>query len=172
MLVIRFNRTGRKNNPQYRLVVQEKEIAPGGRHVEVVGSYNPHRKTSELKAERIQYWIEQGAQPSDTVYNLLVSESIVKGEKRAVKVKEKVKEEGESEEKKEASEEVAKEEGAKKEDASAVKEEKKEEPKPEPKKEEAKDEPKKEEKKGKDESPKETTVKEEDPKTEKTEEKK
>lgn len=62
-------------------------MAPGGRHVEVLGSYDPYSKQTLLKRERIQYWIERGAQLSDTAHNLLVREGILtEGKKRAVKM--------------------------------------------------------------------------------------
>lgn len=89
MLVIRFNRVGRKNYAQYRIVVQEKTKAPGGRHVKIVGSYDPHRKVSVLKKNEIETFLKNGAQPSDSVYNLLVREGIIKGEKRKKKIKHK-----------------------------------------------------------------------------------
>lgn len=87
MLTIRFNRTGRKNRANFRIVVQEHTVAPGGRHVEVLGSFDPHQKKAVLKAERIQYWLSQGAQMSDTAFNLCVKEGVVKADKkRAVKI--------------------------------------------------------------------------------------
>lgn len=114
MIVIRFSRTGRKNKPQFRLVVQEHTVAPTGRHIEIVGSWDPHQKKGVFKNERIQYWLSQGAQASDTVFNLLVSQKIIEGAKRAVKMKkaEKPAEEAPAEEKKEEkkTEEVAAEE--------------------------------------------------------------
>jgi small subunit ribosomal protein S16 len=87
MLSIRFNRTGRKNRASFRIVVQEHTVAPGGRHVEVVGSYDPHQKKAVLKTERIQYWLSQGAQASDSVHNLLIREGAIEGKKIAVKMK-------------------------------------------------------------------------------------
>lgn len=103
MIVIRFSRTGRKNKPRFRLVVQEHTAAPTGRHIEIVGSWDPHQKKGVFKNERIQYWLSQGAQASDTVFNLLVSQKIIEGAKRAVKMKkaEKPAEEAPAEEKKE-----------------------------------------------------------------------
>lgn len=86
MLTIRFNRSGRKHRPSYRVVLQEHTVAPGGRHVEVLGSYDPYSKQTVLKRERVQYWIEQGAQPSDTAHNLLVREGILTEKKRSVKM--------------------------------------------------------------------------------------
>jgi len=85
MLVIRLNRTGRRNRPFFRLVVQEKSAAPGGRHADIVGSWNPHKKEGVFKEEKILHWLEKGAQPSDSVHNLLVSQGVIKGPKRAIK---------------------------------------------------------------------------------------
>ena len=103
MLTIRFARVGRKNRAQFRIVLQEKGIAPTGRHVEVLGSYDPHQKKSVLKAEKIKAWVAKGAQVSDSVYNLFVKEGVLEGKKRIVKmekpkVAEEVKEEAKVEE--------------------------------------------------------------------------
>lgn len=93
MLVIRFNRVGRKNKAQYRIAVQEKNAAPGGRHKAIVGSYDPHSKAITLQADEIKRWIANGAQPSDSVHNLLVREGVITAPKRTVKLPEKVVEE-------------------------------------------------------------------------------
>lgn len=79
MLVIRFNRFGKKNQSAFRIVLQEKTKAPGHRHVEMLGSYNPHTKVTVLKKERVLYWLSQGVQPSDRVHNLLVKEKVIEG---------------------------------------------------------------------------------------------
>lgn len=73
MLVIRLTRKGAKKKPTYRVVVIDRKRARDGRFVEIVGHYNPRSTPVEivLKAERIQYWLKQGAQPSDTVRSLL-----------------------------------------------------------------------------------------------------
>jgi len=86
MLTIRFARVGRKNRAQFRIVLQEHTVAPTGRHVDVLGSYDPHSKKSVLKAEKIKEWIGKGAQVSDSVYNLFVKEGVVEGKKRTVKM--------------------------------------------------------------------------------------
>jgi small subunit ribosomal protein S16 len=86
MLTIRFNRTGKKNKTFFRLVVQEHTIAPGGNHVEILGSYDPHLKKESLKPERIKYWTKQGVKFSDTAFNFLVSRGLISGPKRAVKM--------------------------------------------------------------------------------------
>lgn len=73
MLMIRLARFGSKKKPTYRVVVIDKERARDSRAVEVVGTYQPiaQPKTVILKHERIEYWIKNGAQPSDTVARLL-----------------------------------------------------------------------------------------------------
>lgn len=93
MLVIRFFRTGKKNQPFFKIVVTEKTRPPrGGRFVEELGFYNPLTKEKNVKKDRVKYWISVGAQPSDTVYNLLVKEGIIEGKKIALHKKKKVKE--------------------------------------------------------------------------------
>jgi small subunit ribosomal protein S16 len=82
MLVIRLLRVGKKNQPLFRIVVTDKKNPPrGGRFLEVVGFYNPQSKEKKIKQDRIKYWLSVGAQPSATVYNLLVSEKILEGKK-------------------------------------------------------------------------------------------
>ncbi len=86
MLAIRLNRTGKRNRAHFRVVVQEHTKAPGKRHVEIVGSYDPHKKTTILNKDRILYWVSQGAQVSDAVHNMLVREGIVEAKKIAKKM--------------------------------------------------------------------------------------
>ncbi|MEP7272164.1 MAG: 30S ribosomal protein S16 [Acidobacteriota bacterium] len=83
LLAIRLTRQGAKKRPFYRVVVADKSAKRDGRFVEIVGHYNPCREPIELKLnhERISYWIGKGAQPSDTVRNL-----IRKSEKQSVVV--------------------------------------------------------------------------------------
>jgi len=94
MLVIRLFRVGKKNQPSFKIVVTEKKNPPrGGRFVEQVGFYNPLTKEKVLNKERIQYWLSKGAQPSDTIHNLLVKEGILEARKIPVHKKPKKKEE-------------------------------------------------------------------------------
>lgn len=86
MLAIRLNRTGKKNRAYFRVVLQEHTKAPGKRHVEILGSYDPHKKTTILNKERIMYWVSQGAQVSDAVHNMLVREGVSDGKKIAKKM--------------------------------------------------------------------------------------
>lgn len=90
---MRFNRTGKKNRVSYRVVLQEHTVAPNKRHVEILGSYDPHTKTAILKNDRIQHWLKEGVQMSDAVYNLFVGQGLVQGEKRTKKMPRPVKEE-------------------------------------------------------------------------------
>ena len=82
MLVIRLFRTGKKNQPFFKIVVTDKRRPPrAGRFVEELGNWNPLTKEKVLKQERIKYWLSVGAKPSDTVHNLLVSEKIIEVKK-------------------------------------------------------------------------------------------
>lgn len=86
MLTIRLARTGKKNKAQFQIVLQEHTVAPGGRHVEILGSYDPHSKKAVINGEKVKYWVEKGAQFSDTAYNLMISQGVISGEKRKVKM--------------------------------------------------------------------------------------
>lgn len=83
MLTIRLSRTGKRHKPQYRIVLQEKGRDPWSPAIEILGHYNPHTQPSTvaLKEERIKHWIGQGAQPSETVHNMLVNAEVIKGDK-------------------------------------------------------------------------------------------
>ena len=105
MLVIRFLRRGKKNQPFFKIVVVEKERSPiSGLFTEEVGFYNPLTKEKSLKADRIKYWISVGAKPSSTVHNLLVSEKIIEGKK--IDVHKKLKKKEDSSDKQEKQEAV------------------------------------------------------------------
>lgn len=99
MLTIRFIRRGKKNQPFFRIVVTDKKNPPkGGRFLEILGFFNPLTKEKSLKLERVKYWLSVGAQPSNRVYNLLVSEKIIQGKKMDVHKKSKKKREEKLEE--------------------------------------------------------------------------
>ncbi len=70
-------RMGAKKSPAYRVVVKEKLSKRDGAYLENVGTYNPTRNPAEVKLDmdRIQYWIERGAQPTDTVRQLIKGQS-------------------------------------------------------------------------------------------------
>ncbi len=84
MLMIRFQRTGRKNDASFRIAVLEKTAGPkAGKYVDLVGTYNPKTKASTLKPEVIKDWMGKGAQVSPSVHNLLVKEGVLTGAKSA-----------------------------------------------------------------------------------------
>lgn len=70
---IRLKRGGSRNHPVYRIVVADGRSPRDGKFIEELGTYWPHQKTDNFKldAERANYWISQGAQPSDTVKSFL-----------------------------------------------------------------------------------------------------
>lgn len=82
MLMIRFQRIGRVNDPAFRIVVLEKErAAKSGNIVELLGTYNPRSKALTLNEESVKAWIEKGAQPTDSIKNLLINKGILSGKK-------------------------------------------------------------------------------------------
>ncbi|MGB5984646.1 MAG: 30S ribosomal protein S16 [Desulfobacterales bacterium] len=76
---IRLARHGAKKRPFYRIVAADGESPRDGRFIEKLGTYNPLAEPVELvfDAERVRYWIGQGAQPSDTVRTLLKAQGFV-----------------------------------------------------------------------------------------------
>ena len=89
MLAIKLRPVGKKKQISYRIAVMEKRSKLKGKFVEDLGWYNPHTDTSKINKERAQHWIEQGAQPTDSVHNLLVGQKVVEGTKVAVHAKSK-----------------------------------------------------------------------------------
>ncbi len=81
MLKIRLQRTGRRNQPHFKIVLAEHTAPPKSKAIEVLGFYNPRKKEKGFKEERIKYWLSQGAKPTDTVFNLLFDAHIVEGKK-------------------------------------------------------------------------------------------
>lgn len=82
MLMIRFQRIGRTNDPAFRIVVLEKErAAKAGNIVELLGTYNPRSKALTLNEEQVKYWIAMGAQPTGSIHNLLVNKGVITGKK-------------------------------------------------------------------------------------------
>jgi small subunit ribosomal protein S16 len=66
-------RTGAKKRPSYRIVVKEKRSKRDGAYLENLGTYSPTRPTGDviLNLDRVRYWIGQGAQPTETVSDLI-----------------------------------------------------------------------------------------------------
>ena len=78
MVKIRLTRLGDKKTPFYRVVVADQRRARDGKFIEVIGTYNPLAKEEQIKidAERANYWLKNGAQPTDTVKDLLKKSSV------------------------------------------------------------------------------------------------
>lgn len=73
MVKIRLRRLGAKKAPFYRIVVADSRYPRDGRFIEEIGSYNPLVNPAEIKVdtERAQQWMKNGAQPTDTVRDIL-----------------------------------------------------------------------------------------------------
>ena len=90
MLKIRLQRVGRKHEPSFRLLLTDsKNSTKSGRFKKILGSYDPRKSKDALDAERIKYWLSQGALPTDTVHNLLVKHKILNAKKINVSAKSK-----------------------------------------------------------------------------------
>lgn len=76
---IRMKRMGSKRNPFYRIVVADARAPRDGRIIEQIGTYNPVQepKQLEINEELALKWLSEGAQPSDTVRNLLSTQGIM-----------------------------------------------------------------------------------------------
>ena len=75
---LRLKRMGSKQRPFYRVVAADSRSPRDGRFIETVGTYNPILKSDNVKIEeeRVLYWLSKGAQPTDTVRNILSASGI------------------------------------------------------------------------------------------------
>jgi len=80
LVTMRLSRIGSKKRPYYRIVVIDKRRARNGRFLEVLGQYNPlaNPVQMDVNAERAQYWLSKGAEPSETVRSILRKKELVK----------------------------------------------------------------------------------------------
>lgn len=81
MLTIKLKKIGKKHQPAFRAIVTEKRSKLNGKFVEDIGYWNPHSDQFSLKKERVEHWLKVGAQPTDSLHNLLVRAEIIKGPK-------------------------------------------------------------------------------------------
>ena len=91
MLIIRLQKVGKKHTTTFRVVVTQKTAGPKRKYLELLGNINRKTKSISLNKERILYWISKGAQPSETIHNLLISQGIITGKKIPVHKKTKKK---------------------------------------------------------------------------------
>ncbi len=73
MVAIRLRREGTKNTPYYKVVVTDQRSPRDGKFIEIIGNYDPKKKdlNANIDLARAEYWIGQGAKPSDTVRSLI-----------------------------------------------------------------------------------------------------
>ena len=73
MVRIRLRRDGAKNSPYYRIVVADSRSPRDGKFIELIGTYDPKKVSdnSSIDLDRAQYWISNGAQPSETVASII-----------------------------------------------------------------------------------------------------
>lgn len=69
---IRLRRVGKRNAPCHRIVVADQRSPRDGRFIEAIGTYDPRHKCEQVDLERADFWIGRGAQPSDTVKNIIL----------------------------------------------------------------------------------------------------
>lgn len=85
MLMMRLQRVGRKNDPSYRIVVVDKRTGPkSNKHVDYVGFYSPKVGEIKIDKDKAKHWLSKGVQPSDTIYNILISQKVIEGKKKNV----------------------------------------------------------------------------------------
>jgi len=89
MLAIRLQKVGKKHTTTFRIVATQKTAGPRRKYLELLGNVNRKTKAVSLNKDRILYWISKGARPSDTIHNLLISQSIISGKKIPVHKKSK-----------------------------------------------------------------------------------
>lgn len=93
MLTIRFQPVGKKHQKIFRIVLQEKRSKLSGKIIAKLGWWDPRRKVGEFDRDKINFYIKNGAEVSDSVWNLLIKKRIIQGKKRAISIKTKSKEE-------------------------------------------------------------------------------
>ena len=91
MLAIKLKRIGKKHQPSYRLIVAEKRSKLDGAFVDDLGWLNPRSKDFNINKDKAAHWLKNGAQPTDTAYNLLVKSGVISGSKKPVHKKKKEK---------------------------------------------------------------------------------
>jgi ribosomal protein S16 len=86
MLVIRFQPRGKKHQKIFWIVLQEKRSKLKGKIIKKLGWWDPRLKKGDFDKEMINFYIKNGAQVSDSVWNLLIKKSIIKGKKRKISI--------------------------------------------------------------------------------------
>ncbi len=87
MLAIKLKRIGKKNQASFRIVVKERRSKMQGKSNEDLGWFNPHTNEVKIDGEAALAWMKKGAQPTDSVHNLLVRQGVIKEVKIPLHVK-------------------------------------------------------------------------------------
>lgn len=87
MLAIKLRPVGKKKQISFRIIVAKKRSKLKGKFIEDLGWYNPHTNKFLIKKEEVNKWLKNGAQPTDSVYNILVKAGLIEGKKRPVHAK-------------------------------------------------------------------------------------
>ena len=78
---MRLQRIGKPGHAYFRLVLLEHTTKAKGKYLELLGSYDPHKKSLQAKKDRVEYWISKGVTMTPTVNNLLITHTVIQGEK-------------------------------------------------------------------------------------------
>ncbi|HPW34242.1 MAG TPA: 30S ribosomal protein S16 [Candidatus Paceibacterota bacterium] len=81
MLAIKLRPVGKKKQISYRIVVLPKRSKLVGKFVDDLGWYNAHTNKFQINSERAKQWIANGAQPTDTIHNILIDAKVITGSK-------------------------------------------------------------------------------------------
>ncbi len=81
MIAIKFKKVGKKHQASFRIVVAEKRSKLQGNFIEDLGWFNPRSDEYRIEKERAAYWLSVGAQPTPTVWNLMVRVGAARGKK-------------------------------------------------------------------------------------------
>lgn len=87
MLAIKLRRIGKKGQATFRLVINEKRSKMQGKFIDDLGWYNPHTNEVKFDVAKALDWMKKGAQPTESVHNLLVRTGAIKEHKVALHVK-------------------------------------------------------------------------------------
>ncbi len=82
MLIMRLQRIGKKGQAYFRAVVTEHTKKPQGEFLELLGSYDPHKKVLKMKKDRVEYWRSKGVGISPTLNNILINQGVIDGDKK------------------------------------------------------------------------------------------
>lgn len=81
MLTIKLSKLGKKNKKVFRVIISEKGRDPYGNSLEILGAYDQFHKLLQVKKDRVNFWLDRGAQMTPTINNLFIAQGIIEGKK-------------------------------------------------------------------------------------------